>query len=467
MHTSLPKEDSRSVWKGSADHREPAGSTDLLVPAVSPGCRTPTSTCHRVMVHCEHGKQRSASVACAYLLWYAACDRREAVQWVQDRRRGAVIPGMWRQELEDLAELARLQRGGPAPPGDSGLSDDRYQHLRDMADRASCAAQLLHGPPSAPEVAEGPVCAPAPERARHTDEPPPAPAAFPRAASQGVERSRSLSGARQSMALLRCRSGAWGEGAAGEGAEPPGAGSSASLSEPQGGGDGPGPAPSQRPTTAAASTAAPRPATTALSVLGAVAAPAFPGSPLLPRQASSAALSGSPLDAGPCLQGMAGRRLQGFCRQLSVQISTDSLDVLADGPAPESAAPGPRAEQSPAHTDTQQPRFRPRCWEAAPGESSAAPRDSEPRAPPPEPAGAGAAPGPGPSPASAPGAVPAMGQRQASAAPLSPLAAVAASPFPTSPPHGPCSRGMAGRRLHGFCRQLSVQMSTDSLDFQS
>lgn len=57
-----------------------------------------------VMVHCEQGKRRSATVMAAYLIWYTKRSRKDCIQLIQSRRRGATIPGIWRDELEFLAE---------------------------------------------------------------------------------------------------------------------------------------------------------------------------------------------------------------------------------------------------------------------------------------------------------------------------------------------------------------------------
>ena len=84
-----------------------SGGTPIRLSA--PYCSPPVSP--QIMVHCEQGKQRSAAVACAYLIWWANYTRKEAIQYVQSRRRGAVIPGIWRNELDHLAQLAKIVAG--------------------------------------------------------------------------------------------------------------------------------------------------------------------------------------------------------------------------------------------------------------------------------------------------------------------------------------------------------------------
>jgi predicted protein tyrosine phosphatase len=61
-----------------------------------------------VMVHCEQGKRRSAAVMAAYLIWYRSLSRKDAIQLIQAKRRGATIPGLWRDELQSLAERRAL-----------------------------------------------------------------------------------------------------------------------------------------------------------------------------------------------------------------------------------------------------------------------------------------------------------------------------------------------------------------------
>eukprot|EP00667_Euglena_gracilis_P013543 EG_transcript_13972 len=57
-----------------------------------------------VMVHCEQGKRRSATVMAAYLIWYMNLSRKDSIQLIQSKRRGATVPGIWRDELQFLAE---------------------------------------------------------------------------------------------------------------------------------------------------------------------------------------------------------------------------------------------------------------------------------------------------------------------------------------------------------------------------
>eukprot|EP00668_Euglena_longa_P016999 GGOE01021326.1.p1 GENE.GGOE01021326.1~~GGOE01021326.1.p1 ORF type:complete len:370 (+),score=59.04 GGOE01021326.1:63-1172(+) len=57
-----------------------------------------------VMVHCEQGKRRSATVMAAYLIWYLNLSRKDSIQLIQSKRRGATVPGIWRDELQFLAE---------------------------------------------------------------------------------------------------------------------------------------------------------------------------------------------------------------------------------------------------------------------------------------------------------------------------------------------------------------------------
>jgi predicted protein tyrosine phosphatase len=100
----------------------------------------------KIMVHCEQGKQRSAAVACAYLIWWANYTRKEAIQYVQSRRRGAVIPGIWRNELDHLAQLAKIvaeSREHHGPDGDCSLTADHYQFLVQLAERTSCYKLLM------------------------------------------------------------------------------------------------------------------------------------------------------------------------------------------------------------------------------------------------------------------------------------------------------------------------------------
>lgn len=59
---------------------------------------------HAVMVHCEQGKRRSATVMAAYLIWFLNLSRKDSIQLIQSKRRGATIPGIWRDELQFLAE---------------------------------------------------------------------------------------------------------------------------------------------------------------------------------------------------------------------------------------------------------------------------------------------------------------------------------------------------------------------------
>eukprot|EP00993_Chasmostoma_nieuportense_P002432 NODE_3227_length_1007_cov_21.731818_g3081_i0.p1 GENE.NODE_3227_length_1007_cov_21.731818_g3081_i0~~NODE_3227_length_1007_cov_21.731818_g3081_i0.p1 ORF type:complete len:309 (+),score=59.51 NODE_3227_length_1007_cov_21.731818_g3081_i0:59-928(+) len=61
-----------------------------------------------VMIHCEQGKRRSAAVVAAYLIWYEHMDCKQALQFVQTKRRGASVPGLWRQELDLLVNMRQI-----------------------------------------------------------------------------------------------------------------------------------------------------------------------------------------------------------------------------------------------------------------------------------------------------------------------------------------------------------------------
>jgi len=115
-----------------------------------------TANNRRVLVHCEQGKQRSAAVCCAYLIWWKGFSCKDAIQWIQQRRKGAHVPGIWRTELDRLAQLAcSLVPRTPTSthPCIPDMELPVYQRLTCLAENTCCYTalrQMLEAPDHVP-----------------------------------------------------------------------------------------------------------------------------------------------------------------------------------------------------------------------------------------------------------------------------------------------------------------------------
>eukprot|EP00668_Euglena_longa_P040406 GGOE01053209.1.p1 GENE.GGOE01053209.1~~GGOE01053209.1.p1 ORF type:complete len:278 (-),score=77.18 GGOE01053209.1:157-990(-) len=114
----------------------------------------------RVMIHCEQGKQRSAVVCCAFLIWWQGYSVKEAIQQMQERRKGVRIPGMWRTELSHIARLARgLHPTAHCDPEEqsSNTMCPMYQRVLALAKATDCC-DLLRELDVVPAVADETAC---------------------------------------------------------------------------------------------------------------------------------------------------------------------------------------------------------------------------------------------------------------------------------------------------------------------
>eukprot|EP00667_Euglena_gracilis_P015643 EG_transcript_16281 len=117
----------------------------------------------RVMIHCEQGKQRSAVVCCAFLIWWKGFSVKESIQLMQERRKGVRIPGMWRTELSHISRLARSLRPCAhcdAEEESSNTACPMYQRVSALAQATACCSLLreLDGIQHTPAVHEANCC---------------------------------------------------------------------------------------------------------------------------------------------------------------------------------------------------------------------------------------------------------------------------------------------------------------------